>query len=191
LRMVCPQVSTVWPFDCAEQGSIGITRVLRSIFPTRQALCNLSQSVFLYMSLCRYQRTNNPTRAAFEMAIAAAEGGKHSISFASGMAATAAILHLLKSGDRIIAMDDMYGGTHRYMIRTAAPTYGMKFEFVDLTDPAKLEAALAAEPAKLVWLETPTNPTLKISDISAIAKICKAHGALLAVDNTFMSPHFQ
>lgn len=125
------------------------------------------------------------------MAVAAAENGKHSIAFASGMAATSAILHLLKSGDRIIAMDDMYGGTHRYMIKTAAPTYGMEFEFVDMTDPANLEAALKATPAKLVWVETPTNPTLKISDIEALAKITHAHGAILAVDNTFMSPHFQ
>lgn len=140
-----------------------------------------------------YGRTNNPTRAAFERAMAAAEvGGTDALAFASGLAATVALLHLCKAGDHVICTADVYGGTQRYFRRIAAPTYGMTFSFVDTSVPGALAAELAARPAtRLVWLETPTNPTLVVSDIAACAAAAKAAGALLVADNTFMSPHFQ
>lgn len=142
--------------------------------------------------LLQYSRTNNPTRAAFERAVAAVEHGKHCLAFGSGMAATVAVLHLLKSGDHVVCIDDVYGGTQRYFRRIAAPNYGITFDFVDYTAPGELERAVKANPkTKLVWLETPTNPTLKISDIAEAARIAHENGALLAVDNTFMSPYFQ
>ncbi|KAA0151521.1 hypothetical protein FNF29_04444 [Cafeteria roenbergensis] len=135
-----------------------------------------------------YSRTNNPTRAAFETALAAAEGGKHALAFGSGMAATTSLIHLLKSGDHVISIDDVYGGTQRYFRRTAAPTYGISFSFIDMT-PEMLEAEFAKHPGtKMVWAETPTNPTLKVCDIEGIAAVAHKHGALLVVDNTFMSP---
>jgi cystathionine gamma-lyase len=141
-----------------------------------------------------YSRTSNPTRNAFEIAVAAAEEGGTCAAFASGLAATVAILHATcKAGDAVICIDDVYGGTQRYFRRIAAPQYGIEFIFVDFTAEGALEAALAAAGGrvKLVWLETPTNPTLKVSDIAAAAVSSHAAGALLAVDNTFMSPYFQ
>jgi len=140
-----------------------------------------------------YGRTNNPTRAAFERAMAAAErGGAEALAFASGLAATVALLHLCKAGDHVVSTADVYGGTQRFFRRVAAPTYGMTFSFVDTGAPGALAAELAAHPgAAAVWLETPTNPTLVVSDIAACAAAAHAAGALLFVDNTFMSPHFQ
>ncbi len=139
-----------------------------------------------------YGRTNNPTRAAYERALAAAEGGKHGLAFASGMAATVTCTHMLSSGDHVVCIDDVYGGTQRYFRRIVVPTYGITFSFVDFTIPGALEAAVKANPkTKLVWLETPTNPTLKVSDIAVAAGIAHAAGALLVVDNTFMSPYLQ
>ena len=139
-----------------------------------------------------YGRTNNPTRAAYERALAAAEGGKHGLAFASGMAATVTCTHMLSSGDHVVCIDDVYGGTQRYFRRIVVPTYGITFSFVDFTIPGALEAAVEANPkTKLVWLETPTNPTLKVSDIDVAAGIAHAAGALLVVDNTFMSPYLQ
>lgn len=139
-----------------------------------------------------YGRTNNPTRAAYERALAAAEGGKHGLAFASGMAATVTCMHMLSSGDHVVCIDDVYGGTQRYFRRIVVPTYGITFSFVDFTIPGALEAAVKANPkTKLVWLETPTNPTLKVSDIAVAAGIAHAAGALLVVDNTFMSPYLQ
>ena len=139
-----------------------------------------------------YGRTNNPTRAAYERALAAAEGGEHGLAFASGMAATVTCTHMLSSGDHVVCIDDVYGGTQRYFRRIVVPTYGITFSFVDFTIPGALEAAVKANPkTKLVWLETPTNPTLKVSDIAVAAGIAHAAGALLVVDNTFMSPYLQ
>ena len=140
-----------------------------------------------------YGRTNNPTRAAFERAMASAErGGTEALAFASGLAATVALLHLCKAGDHVVCTADVYGGTQRFFRRIAAPTYGMTFSFVDTAVPGALERELAAHPAtRMVWLETPTNPTLVVSDIAACAAAARAAGALLVADNTFMSPHFQ
>ncbi len=136
-----------------------------------------------------YSRTHNPTRYALERAIAALEGGTHGLAFASGCAATTTVIQLLDAGDHVIAGDDMYGGTFRLFDKVMR-RHGIRFSYVDPRDPALVEAAF--EPAtKLVWLETPTNPMLKLADIAAIAKLSKARGALLAVDNTFMTPVYQ
>jgi len=137
-----------------------------------------------------YARTGNPTRNAFEQCVAAVEGGKHGLAFASGLAATTTLLHLFSSGDHIVCIDDVYGGTNRYFNRICAPHSGIKFSMVDVNDPAKLEEAITPQ-TKLIWLETPTNPTLKICDIRAIADRAHKSNILVLVDNTFMSPYFQ
>ena len=109
-----------------------------------------------------YSRTGNPTRAAFEKAVASAEGAAYGVAFASGMAATSTIIHLLKSGDSVVCIDDVYGGTQRYFRRVVVPTCAISFEFCDMAKPGELEATVKAGITKLVWLETPTNPTLKV-----------------------------
>lgn len=136
-----------------------------------------------------YSRTHNPTRYALERAIASLEGGRFGLAFASGLAATSTVLQLLDAGDHVVAGDDMYGGTFRLFDKVLR-RQGLRFTYAD---PTHLDAFAAAivPGTKLVWLETPTNPMLKIGDITAIAAICKAKGALLAVDNTFLSPAFQ
>lgn len=136
-----------------------------------------------------YSRTHNPTRRAYEDCLADLEGGTHGFAFASGCAATTTILHLLRQGDHVIAGDDMYGGTFRLFDKVLRHN-GLGFSYVDLTKPENFEKALKPE-TKLVWLETPTNPTLKLVDIAAISKMAKAKGVLVAVDNTFLSPYFQ
>ncbi len=139
-----------------------------------------------------YGRTGNPTRGAFERAIASAEGAVASVAYASGLAATVALLHVATAGDHIVCTSDVYGGTQRFFNRIAAPTYGMTFSFVDTAQPGALAKELAKHPkTKLVWLESPTNPTLCVSDIRECAAASHAVGALLIVDNTFMSPFFQ
>ncbi|MGZ3726097.1 MAG: cystathionine gamma-synthase [Pseudobdellovibrio sp.] len=136
-----------------------------------------------------YSRTHNPTRKAYENCIANLESGKYGFAFASGCAATTTILHMLKQGDHVIAMDDMYGGTFRLFDKVLQHN-GIEFSYVDLTNPTKFSEAIWSN-TKMVWLETPTNPTLKLTDIEAIVKIAKAKNILVAVDNTFMSPYFQ
>lgn len=136
-----------------------------------------------------YSRTHNPTRRAYENCMASLENGKFGFAFASGCAATTTILHLLKGGDHVIAMDDMYGGTFRLFDKVLRHD-GMDFSFVDLTKFENFEKAIKPN-TKLVWLETPTNPTLKLVDIKKISALAKSKGILVAVDNTFMSPYFQ
>ena len=136
-----------------------------------------------------YSRTQNPTRFALERAIAALEGGSHGLCFGSGCAATTAIIQLLDAGDHVISGDDIYGGTFRLFDKVMSRR-GQRFSYVDPADTAAIEAAFEAR-TKMVWLETPTNPMLKLGDIAAVAAICKAKGALLVVDNTFMTPVFQ
>jgi len=144
-----------------------------------------------------YSRTGNPTRGAFERAMAAAENAKYCIAFASGSAATSAVIHLLSPGDTVFCVDDVYGGTQRYFRRIAIPRMGIHFEFLDFDSVDTLNVAIQSSSSsstggvKLLWLETPTNPTLKISNIQAIAQVAHAHQSLLAVDNTFLSPYFQ
>jgi cystathionine gamma-lyase len=136
-----------------------------------------------------YSRTHNPTRRAYENCIADLEGGSAGFAFTSGCAATTTVLHFLKQGDHVIAGDDMYGGTFR-LFDKVLKNDGIEFSFVDLTKLDELERSMT-EKTKMIWIETPTNPTLKIFDIQAISKIAKAKGILVAVDNTFMSPYFQ
>ncbi len=136
-----------------------------------------------------YSRTHNPTRYALERAMAAVEGGTYGLAFASGCAATMTVIQMLDAGDHVIAGDDIYGGTFRQFDKVMSRR-GQLFSYVDPTDPAHVEAAIRPE-TKLCWLETPTNPMLKLGDIAAIADICHKRGILLAVDNTFMSPVFQ
>lgn len=137
-----------------------------------------------------YSRTQNPTRFAYERCVAALEGGSRGFAFASGMAATATVLELLDSGDHVIAMDDLYGGSFRLFERVRTRSAGLAFSYVDLTDAAAFEAAITPK-TKLVWIETPTNPMLKIVDITAITQIAKRHGLMVVVDNTFASPMLQ
>lgn len=137
-----------------------------------------------------YSRTQNPTRFAYERCVAALEGGSRAFAFASGMAATATVLELLDSGDHLIAMDDLYGGSYRLFERVRRRSAGLGFSFIDLTDPGAFEAAITSK-TKMVWIETPTNPMLKIVDIAAIAKIASKRGLLVVVDNTFASPMLQ
>ncbi len=136
-----------------------------------------------------YSRTQNPTRQALEDCIASLEGGEYGAAYASGCAATATVLHLLEEGERVVSCDDLYGGTHRLFTQVMEDR-GLTFDFVDMTDLDRAEQALE-EGAGLVWLESPTNPLLKIYDIETICELAEAHGAMVAVDNTFMSPYFQ
>jgi cystathionine gamma-lyase len=137
-----------------------------------------------------YSRTHNPTRFAYERCVAALEGGSRGYAFASGMAATSTVMELLDSGDHVVAMDDLYGGSYRLFERVRRRSAGLDFSFVDLTDPSAFEAAITPK-TKMVWIETPTNPMLKIVDIAAIAAIARKHGLLVVVDNTFASPMLQ
>lgn len=137
-----------------------------------------------------YARTGNPTRDAFEKNVAALENGKYGLAYASGLAATANILHLLQHGDELIVGDDVYGGTNRYFNRVLAPFAGIKPVFVDFNEEGAFEKAFN-EKTKLVWIETPTNPTLKIFDIRAVAEKAHASQLIVVVDNTFASPYFQ
>ena len=137
-----------------------------------------------------YSRTHNPTRFAYERCAASLEGGTRGFAFASGLAATSTLLEMLDSGDHVIAMDDLYGGSYRLFERVRKRSAGLDFSFIDMTDAAAFEASITPK-TKLVWIETPTNPLLKIVDIAAIAAIAKKRGLLVAVDNTFASPIVQ
>jgi len=136
-----------------------------------------------------YSRTRNPTRDALEACLAALEGGRHGLAFASGLAATDAVLHLLSAGDHVLASDDVYGGTFRIFDKVFR-RHGLTFDAVDMTDPGNVARALRPE-TRLVWIESPTNPMLKLVDLAAVAAIARAHGARTVVDNTFATPAFQ
>ncbi|MES2864362.1 MAG: cystathionine gamma-synthase [Bacteroidota bacterium] len=136
-----------------------------------------------------YSRAANPTRTALEQALASIENGVRGLAFASGLAATDSVMKLLKPGDEVIAMDDLYGGTYRMFARIYQE-YGIKFHFVDMTNYEKFQS-LINENTKLVWVETPTNPLMKLADIAEIAKITQKHKLLFAVDNTFATPYLQ
>jgi len=136
-----------------------------------------------------YARSSNPTRSALESALAVLENGNYGLCFGSGMAAIDNIIKTLRPGDEVISIGDVYGGTYR-IFTTVFSHYGITFNFINLTDGEALKPHLT-DKTKLVWLETPTNPTLKIADIHSIAEVTKAHGALLAVDNTFATPYNQ
>ena len=135
-----------------------------------------------------YSRTQNPTREALERCVADLEGGAGGIHFASGLAATATVLHTLETGDRVVCGDDVYGGTYRQFERVFRQL-GLEFSYVDFAT-ADLEQAIP-EGTRMVWLETPTNPLLKVADIAAVSARAKAVGARVVVDNTFATPIFQ
>jgi cystathionine gamma-lyase len=137
-----------------------------------------------------YSRTGNPTRAALEECVAALEGAEHGLAFASGLAATTAVMSLLSPGDHVVAGDDLYGGSYRLFDKVLQKSNGLDFTFVDTTDPASVEAALRPE-TKLLWVETPTNPMLTLSDVALLSGMAHERGATVAVDNTFASPYFQ
>jgi cystathionine beta-lyase/cystathionine gamma-synthase len=136
-----------------------------------------------------YSRAGNPTRSALEGCLAALEGAKHAIAFGSGCAATTAMLLALKSGDHVLSGDDVYGGTFRIFDKVMKQ-FGLEASFIDMTDPARVREAMRPN-TRLVWLETPSNPMLKIFDIAAIADVARAKGVPLAVDNTFATPVLQ
>lgn len=136
-----------------------------------------------------YSRTSNPTRKAYEDCLASLENGKYGFAFASGCAATTTVMHLLKAGDHVIACDDMYGGTFRLFDKVLRHN-GIKFSFVDLTNADNFEKALTPD-TKLVWIETPTNPMLKLVDIKKVCAVANKKNIISVVDNTFMSPFFQ
>ena len=136
-----------------------------------------------------YSRSGNPTRRAFEDCLANLEGARFGFALASGSMGTATIVHLLSAGDHVVACDDLYGGSYRVFERVFA-RHGIEFSYVDMTDADNLTRALRKN-TRLVWVETPSNPLLKLVDIAAAADAAHAAGALLAVDNTFMSPYFQ
>lgn len=137
-----------------------------------------------------YSRSHNPTRDAYEKCIADLEGGSRGLAFASGMAATSTVLELLDSGDHIVAMDDLYGGSFRLFHNVRERSAGLDFSFTAIENPEALAAAIRPE-TRMIWVETPTNPMLKIVDIAAVAAVAKQQGALLVVDNTFASPMLQ
>lgn len=137
-----------------------------------------------------YSRSHNPTRFAWERAVASLESGSKGFAFASGMAATSTIMELLNSGDHVIAMDDLYGGTFRLFDKVRGRSAGLQFSYVDLTDAAALQAAIRSN-TKMIWIETPSNPMLKLVDIAAVVAVAKQHGILTVVDNTFATPYNQ
>ncbi|HEX4480918.1 MAG TPA: PLP-dependent aspartate aminotransferase family protein [Rudaea sp.] len=137
-----------------------------------------------------YSRTQNPTRMAYERCVADLEGGRAGYAFASGLAAAATVLDLLDSGSHVIAMDDLYGGTYRLFERVRRRSAGLDFTFIDLNDTTALKAALKPN-TKMIWAETPTNPMLKLVDLTKLGAFARKHGLILVVDNTFCSPMLQ
>ncbi|RME75282.1 MAG: cystathionine gamma-synthase [Planctomycetota bacterium] len=136
-----------------------------------------------------YSRTQNPTREALERCVAGLEGARHAVAFGSGMAAIDAVLRLLEQGNHVVAGNDLYGGTYR-LFKTVYERFGIQFTFVDTTDLDAVRAAIRPETA-LVWIESPSNPLLRVSDLAAIAEIAREHGALPVADNTFATPALQ
>lgn len=137
-----------------------------------------------------YSRTHNPTRTAFEDCIANLESGQRGFAFASGMAAINTVVDLLNHGDHVVAMDDLYGGTFRLFDKVKTRTSGLSFSFVDMTNPATIEAAITPK-TRMIWVETPSNPMLKLADLRQIAQIAKRYQLISVVDNTFATPCLQ
>jgi cystathionine gamma-lyase len=137
-----------------------------------------------------YSRTQNPTRMAYERCIADLEGGTHGFAFASGMAATATLLELVDSGDHVVAMDDLYGGSFRLFEHVRRRSANLDFTFADLSDPKAAAAAIGPK-TRMIWIETPTNPLLKLVDIPAVVAAARGRGILVVVDNTFATPWIQ
>jgi len=182
--------STLHPGTLAIHGGQSPDPSTGAVMPPIYATSTYAQSSPGVHQGFEYSRTHNPTRFAYERCVAALEGGSRGFAFASGLAALSTLLELLDHGDHVIAMDDLYGGSYRLFERVRRRSAGLEFSYVDLTDPAAFAAAITPK-TRLVWIETPTNPLLKIVDIAAIADIAKRHGLLVAVDNTFASPILQ
>ncbi len=136
-----------------------------------------------------YSRTGNPTRQVLEKAIAGLEGGSCGLAFSSGMAAISAVLHLFKAGDHLIVSDDLYGGTYR-LLEQVYNNFGLEVSYVDTSDLTRVERAITAS-TRAILIETPTNPLMKVTDISAVSNLARQHQLLLIVDNTFMTPYWQ
>ncbi len=137
-----------------------------------------------------YGRTHNPTRMAFERCVADLENGVQGFAFASGLAASATILDTLDTGSHVIALDDLYGGSYRLFENVKKRSAGLAFTFMDMTDPSKIEAAIRPN-TKMIWVESPSNPLLKLVDLSAVAAIAKKHQLISVADNTFATPYVQ
>jgi cystathionine gamma-lyase len=137
-----------------------------------------------------YSRSHNPTRFAFERAVADLESGTAGFAFASGLAAASTILEILDSGAHVIASDDLYGGSFRLFDKVRKRSAGLTFSFVDMADLSAIEAAIRPE-TRMIWVETPTNPMLRLADLAAIAELAKKHGLITVADNTFCSPYVQ
>ncbi|HET8882748.1 MAG TPA: PLP-dependent transferase, partial [Solimonas sp.] len=137
-----------------------------------------------------YSRSQNPTRFAYERCIADLEGGRRGYAFASGLAAAATLLDALPAGAHVIASDDLYGGTYRLFARVREKSAGLRFSFVDMREPRNVEAAIDAD-TRMIWVETPTNPMLRLVELDAIAAIARRHRLIAATDNTFASPYLQ
>jgi len=157
--------------------------------PVYQTSTYVQQSPGVIIEDYDYARSANPTRKALEANLASLEGGRHGIMFASGLASLAACIHLLSSGDHVVLCDDVYGGTYRSLDKVFKQ-FGITYTRADMLDLTATEAAFTPK-TKLVWIETPTNPLLKVVDIAAVARIAKAKGAIVAVDNTFATPVLQ
>ncbi|MBX9746540.1 MAG: cystathionine gamma-synthase [Hyphomonadaceae bacterium] len=157
--------------------------------PVYQTSTYVQQSPGVIIEEYDYARSSNPTRKALEENIASLEGGRHGLMFASGLAALAACVHLMQSGDHVVLCDDVYGGTFRTLDKVFRQ-FGITYTRVDMTDLNATEAAFTPK-TKLCWIETPTNPLLKIVDIEAVARLAKSKGAIVGVDNTFASPVLQ
>ncbi len=136
-----------------------------------------------------YSRGTNPTRVALEKCLAALENAKYGLAFSSGMGATDAVMKLLLPGDEVITGNDLYGGSYRMFTKIFA-NYGIKFHFIDLSNPENIRGYIN-DKTKLIWIETPTNPTMQIVDIAGVAKISKEKNLMMVVDNTFASPYLQ
>jgi cystathionine beta-lyase/cystathionine gamma-synthase len=173
--------------DCIHAGQEPDPTTGAIVVPIYQTATYVQQGIGKHKGY-EYARTQNPTRRALEKNLAALEGGADAYCFASGMAATNAVLSLLKSGQRVVVSDNVYGGTHRLFTKVLS-RYGMDFEFLDASDAAGLDAH--AGRFDMLWIETPTNPLMKICDIARLSAIARQRKALLVVDNTFMSPFFQ
>jgi cystathionine gamma-lyase len=137
-----------------------------------------------------YARTQNPTRMAFERCVADLESGVQGFAFASGLAASATVLEMLDSGSHVIALDDLYGGSYRLFERVRKRSAGLEFTFMDMTDPARIEAAIRPN-TRMIWVESPSNPLLKLVDLAAVAAIARKHQLISVADNTFATPYLQ
>lgn len=158
------------------------------IVPIHQASTYVQEDIGVHKGY-EYSRTQNPTRKALEECLASLEEGRYGLAFASGMAAISTVMYLLRPGDHVLVGNDVYGGTYR-LFEQVLTNYGLSFDYVDMADLIAVQENLRAE-TRLIWLETPTNPLLKLADIAAVAELAREHGALTVVDNTFASPFGQ